>query len=98
MPYYVYIIQSEKDGSYYIGSTQDLSERIERHNQGRSQYTKAKRPWKLVYYEEHPSRSAAMKREMEIKRKKGHRTFVWVTPIYSGHALMTWNAPGFLLG
>ncbi|SPD74313.1 hypothetical protein PITCH_A2290002 [uncultured Desulfobacterium sp.] len=29
---------------------------------------------------------------------KGHRTFVWVTPICCGHALMTWNAAGFLLG
>ena len=28
----------------------------------------------------------------------GHRTFVWVIPRYSGHALMTWDAPGFLLG
>ncbi|SPD74528.1 hypothetical protein PITCH_A2380001 [uncultured Desulfobacterium sp.] len=30
--------------------------------------------------------------------KMGHRTFVWVTPICCGHALMTWNAAGFLLG
>lgn len=41
MAYFVYILQSVKDHSYYIGSTQDLSSRIERHNQGRSKYTKA---------------------------------------------------------
>ena len=70
MPYYVYIIQSELDGSYYTGSTQDLSERIERHNQGRSKYTKAKRPWKLVYSEEHNDRSAAVNRESALKRRK----------------------------
>ena len=70
MPYFVYIIHSEYDGSYYIGSTQDLSSRLNRHNQGRSQYTKAKRPWKLVYSEEHPDRSAASIREMEIKNRK----------------------------
>ena len=70
MPYYVYIIQSQKDGSYYTGSTQDLSERIERHNQGRSKYTKAKRPWKLVYSEKHPDRSRAFKRENEIKSRR----------------------------
>ena len=70
MPFYVYIIQSQIDGSYYIGSTQDIVERLERHNQGRSKYTKTKRPWKLVYSEEHPNRSVAVKREKEIKNRK----------------------------
>jgi len=70
MTYFVYIIESLKDGSYYVGSTQNLTERIERHNQGRSTYTKAKRPWGLVFCEEHPDRSRAIIREKEIKRKK----------------------------
>ena len=70
MPFYVYIIQSQKDGSYYVGSTQDLDERIERHNQGRSTYTKLKRPWKLLYFEEFPDRSSAIKRENYLKRQK----------------------------
>ncbi|MBL7175278.1 MAG: GIY-YIG nuclease family protein [Desulfobacteraceae bacterium] len=70
MPYFVYILRSQKDGSYYIGSTQDLDERLERHNQGRSKYTKSKRPWNLMYYEEYPDRSDAVKRENQIKRRK----------------------------
>ena len=70
MPYYLYIIQSQTDESYYIGTSRDLTERIERHNQGRSKYTKSKRPWNLVYFEEHPDRSDAMKREYAIKRRK----------------------------
>ena len=70
MPYYVYIIQSLKDGTYYTGSTQDLDARVQRHNQGRSKYTKPKRPWKLVYSEEHPNRSSAAKRENLLKRQK----------------------------
>ncbi|MBW1782706.1 MAG: GIY-YIG nuclease family protein [Deltaproteobacteria bacterium] len=70
MPFYVYILQSEQDGSYYMGSTQDLNARIQRHNQGRSKYTKAKRPWRLVYFEEHPDRSSAVRRENQIKRRK----------------------------
>jgi putative endonuclease len=73
MAFYVYIIQSELDRSYYIGSTQDLDERLRRHNQGRSTYTKAKRPWKLVYHEEFIDRSSAMKREREIKRQKSKK-------------------------
>ena len=70
MAYYVYILKSFKDGTYYVGSTQDLESRIERHNQGRTKYTKPKRPWNLVYSEEHLDRSSAMKREYAIKRKK----------------------------
>jgi putative endonuclease len=70
MSYYVYILESELDGTYYIGSTGDICDRLARHNQGRSMYTKAKRPWKLVYSEEHGSRSLAMKRERGIKSKK----------------------------
>ena len=70
MAYYVYIIESLKDGSYYIGSTNNLDDRIERHNQGRSKYTKTKRPWKLVYSEKFSDRSSAVKRENQIKRQK----------------------------
>ena len=70
MSFCVYIIQSDLDESYYIGSTQEIGERLERHNQGRSKYTKAKRPWKLLYTEEFVDRPAALKRENEIKRRK----------------------------
>jgi putative endonuclease len=70
MSYFVYILRSQKDGSYYVGSTQDIEERLLRHNQGRSNYTKHKRPWQLVYCEEHPDRSSAMRRENQIKRQK----------------------------
>ena len=70
MAYYVYILRSFKDGTYYVGSTQDLKSRIDRHNQGRTKYTKPKRPWGLVYHEEHPDRSSAVKRELEIKNRK----------------------------
>ncbi len=75
MPHYVYILQSKQDGSYYVGSTQDIQERLERHNQGRTKYTKSKRPWELVYSEEHPDRSKAIKREDEIKSRKS-RDFI----------------------
>ncbi|RLC05371.1 MAG: GIY-YIG nuclease family protein [Deltaproteobacteria bacterium] len=75
MVYYVYILQSLKDGSYYVGSTQDVASRLERHNQGRSLYTKTKRPWKLIYQEGHPDRSSAVKREIKIKGKK-KRTYI----------------------
>jgi len=73
MSYYVYILQSELDGSYYVGSTQDIEARLERHNQGRSKYTKPKRPWCLVYQENYPDRSSAAKRELQIKNRRSRR-------------------------
>jgi putative endonuclease len=75
MAYHLYILQSEPDGSYYVGTTHNLEDRIERHNQGRVKYTQPKRPWKLVYSEEHPDRSSAMKREYEIKSHK-RKTYI----------------------
>jgi putative endonuclease len=70
MTFSVYILKSLKDGSYYVGSTNNLEDRFKRHNEGRVAYTKPRRPWKLVYSEEHPDRSSAARRENEIKAHK----------------------------
>jgi putative endonuclease len=75
MAYFVYILKSLKDETYYIGSTQDLNSRIERHNQGRVSCTKPRCSWKLGYAEEHPDRSSAVKKEYEIKKGKS-REFI----------------------
>ncbi|HOR02092.1 MAG TPA: GIY-YIG nuclease family protein [Candidatus Woesebacteria bacterium] len=69
MPY-TYILASVKDNSYYIGSTNNLKNRIEYHNEGRSKYTKLKKPWNLIYFEEFSSLSLARKREKQIKSWK----------------------------
>ena len=70
MAYTVYILQSEANGTYYIGSTADLNERLQRHNQGRSRYTKRGIPWKIVHTEQFDTRSQATKRERQIKKRK----------------------------
>ena len=75
MPYYFYILQSQSDGSYYLGQTSDLEDRLNRHNEGRSRYTRARRPWRLVYSEEYAARAEAMRREREVKGKRS-RTFI----------------------
>ena len=68
--WFVYIIQSHTDASYYVGHTHDLELRLLHHNDGWTISTKASRPWKLVYSEPHASRGEAMKREKQIKRMK----------------------------
>jgi putative endonuclease len=70
MGYWVYILQSEATGRYYIGSTADLDDRLRRHNENRSAATKVRGPWRLVHREEFPSRRAAVARERQIKAQK----------------------------
>ena len=68
MGFYVYIIESQLDGTYYKGSSEEPARRLIEHNEGMSQYTKAKVPWKLVYVEELPSKREMLIREKKLKR------------------------------
>src|ERR1043166_6559423 len=68
MSFYVYIIQSEQDASYYKGFSENCMERLRQHNEGLSFYTSRKLPWKLVYMEEHESKVSALKREKNLKK------------------------------
>ena len=63
----VYILQYP-DGRFYIGQTNNLSDRLERHNQGRVPYTKGKGSWILVHQEEYMNRADAMRREKQVKK------------------------------
>jgi galactokinase len=68
MGYYCYILECA-DGSFYTGWTLNPERRALQHNAGKgAKYTRLHRPVKLVYTEEVPNRSAAMKRENAIKR------------------------------
>jgi putative endonuclease len=70
--YWVYILENPA-GRFYIGSTEDLSRRLEDHNSAEktfSKYTHKNGPWRLVWSQEHPTRSSAMRREKAIKSMK----------------------------
>ncbi|MGM0408933.1 MAG: GIY-YIG nuclease family protein [Bacteroidota bacterium] len=75
MNYFTYILFSEKLNRYYIGSSQNITKRLERHNAGATKSIKAGRTWKIVYFEEYNTKAEAMKRENYIKRMKS-KTFV----------------------
>ena len=72
--YYVYILQSEKDKSLYIGYTADLKKRFSEHNNGLSLATKYKRPYKLIFYEAFIDRIDAKHRETYLKSGWGFRS------------------------
>ena len=66
--YYIYMLQCA-DGSLYTGWTTNLEERLRVHNSGKgAKYTRSHLPVTLVYYETLPDKSAALKREIEIKK------------------------------
>lgn len=65
--HYVYILQSEKDKSIYVGTTGNLDKRLVKHNAGNNYSTKGDRPYKLVYYEAYLSKQDAIARETKLK-------------------------------
>ena len=68
MGYWVYILRCA-DGTLYTGSTDDVDRRAAAHNSGRgAKYTRGRGPVAVVYREECPDKSAALKREAAIKR------------------------------
>lgn len=68
MPFFCYILECA-DGTFYTGWTTDPPRREKQHNAGTgARYTRMRRPVKMVYVEEQPDRTSAMKREHQIKR------------------------------
>ena len=69
----VYILQSEKTKKYYIGSSQDLKNRLNEHNSGETKSIKSGIPWNIVHFEEFNTRSEAIKKEKQIKSRGAER-------------------------
>jgi putative endonuclease len=72
--YYVYILASKRNGTLYIGVTNDLKHRVGQHRQGLADsFTKKYRIHLLVYFESTGSIESAITREKQLKagsRKK----------------------------
>jgi putative endonuclease len=71
--FFVYVLQSLKDYSFYIGECDDLDKRMSKHFEGLSKYSATKRPWRLVYFEKHSTRTEVIKREHQLKSWKSSR-------------------------
>jgi putative endonuclease len=73
--FYVYVLRIKSTGHYYIGQTQDLTKRLEKHKRGETKSMKNRGEFELVHVERYSSRPDAMKREKEIKSYKGGQAF-----------------------
>lgn len=69
--HYTYILQSQKDRTYYVGHTHDLKSRILKHNDGSVVYTSSKRPFKLVWYSAFAKKKGAIDFEKYLKSSSG---------------------------
>jgi len=71
MIYFVYIIQSKKDSSYYTGFTTDVKKRLKEHNFGSAKYSSSKIPFVLKWYCAFPDKKRAYDFEKYLKSHSG---------------------------
>lgn len=68
-PFYVYILASKRNGTLYTGSTDDLGRRVWEHKEKiRKGFTAKYDVDRLIWYETHDTREAALLREKQIKK------------------------------
>ena len=73
----VYVLYSLSHNKIYIGYTSNLEQRILSHNElAKKGYTIKFRPWQIIHIEVFEEKSAAMKREKELKSARG-RVWIW---------------------
>ena len=69
MSFWVYILASRRNGTLYVGMTDDLVRRAWEHRNGTIPgFTKKHRVHTLVWYEQHETRESAFQRERQMKK------------------------------
>ncbi|MFN7424260.1 MAG: GIY-YIG nuclease family protein [Chitinophagales bacterium] len=76
--YYVYILYSEKHDKYYIGQTNDVKARLERHNNGLENFTSKYIPWILVGFITKQTRAEAVVLEKKLKNLSRERLQIFI--------------------
>ena len=76
--YYVYILYSEPFDKFYIGQTNDIVDRIKRHNAGSESYTKRYTPWVIKWSTQKPTRAEAMALEKKLKNLSKKRLLIFM--------------------
>jgi len=73
MNYFLYILYSHSFQRTYVGQTDDISNRLIKHNSGKVKSTKPYKPWVLIFSESFTSKAEAMKREKWFKSSQGRK-------------------------
>ncbi len=69
--YFIYVLWSEKLQKRYVGSTQNITKRLNEHNRGCNKFTKGGMPWVIIYTEEFLLKHEALSREKFLKSGQG---------------------------
>ena len=83
--YFVYILQSDKDGKFYVGYTNNIRRRVDEHNNGEVSITKHRRPFRLVYLEGYLNQQDATASEKFFKTGWGRTHLKKVLKNYLGN-------------
>lgn len=86
MVYFVYILESESAGRFYVGQSRNVAERLRRHNSGSEKSTAPFRPWHQVLVIEKPSRSEAIILERKLKHLSRERLKRFISKYGTGTA------------
>jgi len=73
MGHFVYILQSEETGRYYVGESGDPERRLTHHNSTSTGFTARYRPWQLVFTQEFSTKEEAVAAEQLIKGWKSRK-------------------------
>ncbi|MFO8086777.1 MAG: GIY-YIG nuclease family protein, partial [Bacteroidales bacterium] len=68
-----YIIYSKSVDKYYLGHSQDLVDRLRKHNSNHKGFTGKANDWEVVYSESYSNKSDAYARELQIKKWKNRK-------------------------
>ena len=79
----VYILRN-REGSLYVGLSDNVARRIEQHNIGKSRWTEGRGPWTIVWQSEELSLSDARKLENRLKRQGRGKGFYTITGLRRG--------------
>lgn len=76
--WHVYLLQSEKDGTFYTGMAIDVFLRLKQHNEGRgAKYTRGRCPWKVAWKSIKMKCPEAARLERKIKRMTRKKKEEW---------------------
>jgi putative endonuclease len=76
--FYVYILRSLSADKFYVGQTNDVEDRLRRHNAGLENFTSKYCPWMLIGVVEKKTRAEAMELEKKLKNLSKERIIIFV--------------------
>ncbi|PYK17823.1 MAG: endonuclease [Verrucomicrobia bacterium] len=91
--FYIYVLQSTKTGRRYVGSCENLDERIRRHNLGHSKATRHGIPWTSMHSEGFSSRADAARKERYYKSGRGRNELNRLSEVRSPRRQVAGSSP-----